>query len=64
MTHATPPPDALLTSRDLTSRLNISHQTICKWTAQGKLPALRLPNGAYRYRKEDIDAWLAARSNR
>jgi excisionase family DNA binding protein len=55
----------LITSRELAEGLNISYQTCCTWTKDGKIPAIRLPgNGGYRYRRSEIDAWLAERSNR
>jgi excisionase family DNA binding protein len=63
MTRATPS-EPLLTSRELCAELNISYQTCCSWSKAAKLPCLRLPDGSYRYRRADIDAWLAARSNR
>jgi excisionase family DNA binding protein len=54
----------LITSRELAAELAISYQTMCAWSKSGKIPALRMPDGGWRYRRADIDAWLAARANR
>jgi excisionase family DNA binding protein len=54
----------LLTSRELSAVLKVSYQTICSWGKAGKLPALRLPDGSWRYRIEEIDAFLIDRTNR
>lgn len=58
----TPTTHPLLTSRDLEQMLSFSYQTVCSWTKAGKIPALRLPNDAYRYRPAEIHAWMAERS--
>jgi predicted site-specific integrase-resolvase len=59
-----PSPTALPTSRDLCVELSISYQTMCAWSKAGKVPAIRMPDGSWRYRRAEIDAWLADRSNR
>ena len=56
-------PTELLTSLDLCAELNVSFQTMCAWSKAGKAPAIRMPDGSWRYRWSEIDAWLAARSN-
>ncbi len=42
-----------------------SAETVLRWTREGKLPAIRLPGGALRYRESDLeaccDAWLTTR---
>ena len=50
----------LLTARVVGEVLGVSSETILRWTRAGKLPAIRLPSGAIRYRESDIDEWLAA----
>jgi excisionase family DNA binding protein len=52
----------LLTAREVGEVLGVSAETILRWTRARKLPAIRLPSGAIRYREADIDEWLAARS--
>ena len=53
---------ALLTAREVAELLGVSAETTLRWTRAGKLPAIRLPSGAIRYREADIDEWLAARA--
>ena len=49
----------LLTARAVGEVLDVSAETVLRWTRAGKLPAIRLPSGAIRYREADIDDWLA-----
>jgi predicted DNA-binding transcriptional regulator AlpA len=56
--------EPLLTSRDVAALLAKTHATVCAWSKAARLPCFRLPDGSYRYRRSEIDAWLAARSNR
>jgi excisionase family DNA binding protein len=51
----------LLTARELAGLLEVSTETVLRWTRRGELPAIRLPGGAIRYRETDLDAWLEAR---
>lgn len=52
----------LLTARELAQRLGVSTDTLLRWTRAGKVPALRLPGGAIRYRPEAIESWLEGRA--
>ena len=52
----------LLTARQVAELLDVSAETILRWTRRGELPAIQLPGGAIRYRRTDLDAWLDARS--
>lgn len=52
----------LLTAREVAEALGMSNETILRWTRAGKLPAIRLPSGAIRYRESDLDQWIAARA--
>jgi excisionase family DNA binding protein len=52
----------LLTARAVGEALGVSAETILRWTRAGKLPAIRLPSGAIRYREADLDEWLVTRS--
>ncbi len=54
--------DRLLTARDVAELLAVSPESVLRWTRRGDLPALRLPGGAVRYRPDELDAWLEARS--
>ena len=57
-------PSTLITSRQLAAELSISHQTMCAWSKRGVVPAIRMPDGSWRYRREDLDKWMAERLNR
>jgi excisionase family DNA binding protein len=50
----------LLTARQVGEILGISPRTVLAWTRAGRLPAVKLPSGAVRYRGDDLDAWLLA----
>jgi excisionase family DNA binding protein len=51
-------PERLLTARELAEYLDVSPETILRWTRRGELPAIKLPGGAIRYRAEVVDQWL------
>ena len=53
---------ALMTAREVADVLAVSTETALRWVRQGKLPAVRLPGGAIRFRAEEIDGWLAERA--
>ena len=48
----------LLTAREVASVLAVSTETVLRWTRAGKLPAIRLPGGAIRFREAEVEAWL------
>ena len=48
----------LLTARELADVLGLSVETILRWVRQGKLPAIRLPGGAIRFREDEVEGWL------
>ena len=45
---------ALLTAREVAELLDVSTETVLRWTRAGKLPAIRLPGGAIRFREDEI----------
>jgi excisionase family DNA binding protein len=49
---------ALLTVKDVSAWLQVKPSTVYVWAAEGKMPALRL-GGLLRFRREDIETWLA-----
>ena len=49
---------ALLTIHDVAQWLTVKPSTLYTWVAQRKMPALKI-QGVIRFRREDIDAWLA-----
>ncbi len=52
----------LLTARQLAGELDVSSETVLRWTRRGDLPAIRLPGGAIRYQRAALEQWLAARA--
>lgn len=50
-----------LTVDQLCDELQIARSTFYQWRQVGKAPrCIRLPNGAIRVRRDDLDVWLAA----
>ena len=52
----------LLTAREVAELIGVSTETILRWTRAGKLPAIKLPGGAIRYRETELDEWLSLRA--
>lgn len=46
--------DQLLTAGIVAEQLGVSPATVLRWTREGKLPGLRLPSGALRYREDEL----------
>jgi excisionase family DNA binding protein len=50
-----------LTVEQVCAELQVARSTFYQWRQVGKAPrCIRLPNGAIRVRRDDLDAWLAA----
>ena len=47
--------DEYLTARDVADRYGVRPKTVLGWTRSGKLPGIRLPSGALRYRASDLE---------
>ncbi len=56
------PPNALLTIDDMAALLRVSTRTLRQWRHEGELPPAFMIAGAVRWRRPDVDAWLAERS--
>lgn len=52
----------LLTARVVADMLDVSTETILRWTRRGELPAIKLPGGAIRFRRDELEAWLEDRA--
>jgi excisionase family DNA binding protein len=52
----------LLTARHVAELLDVSPETVLRWTRRGELPAIKLPGGAVRYRESELDGWLEERA--
>lgn len=56
--YMTPAPD-LLTSAEAADQFNVSVHTVWRWVREDRLrPAVTLPSGRKRFRREDIEAIL------
>lgn len=55
-----PDDDALLTVADLTREWNIGRATFYRWRANGEGPPAITICGRLRFRRRDVEAWLAA----
>ncbi len=55
----------LLTASDVAKRLQLSIKTVQRWLKSGRLPIpyLRLPNGRYRVRVEELDRYVEDQSS-
>lgn len=47
---------ALLRTREAADRLRLCPETVRRHVASGKIPALRLASGQYRFKVSDLDA--------
>ena len=56
--------DELLTSDDVIAELRISRSTLDRLLASGQLKALKIGNGALRFRRADVLAVLQPRPSR
>jgi excisionase family DNA binding protein len=51
--------EQLLTTEQAARYLNVSRRTLARWIQQGLAPpSIKLPSGARRYAKADLDRWL------
>jgi iron complex outermembrane recepter protein len=48
-------PGDLLTTTQAGEMLGVSRWTISRWIGEGRLPAVRLPTGRLRIRREDVE---------
>lgn len=54
-----------LTVDDLCAELGISRSTFYDWRAARKAPCcIKLPNGALRIRRDDLERWLESRTEK
>ena len=55
-----PNPD-LLTTTEAAAYLRVHPETVRTWARQGVIPAVKFGNrGGFRFRREDLDAFLAS----
>lgn len=53
------PEVVLLTTSEVAKILRVDGSTIRRWVAEGRLPAVTLPGGLFRFHLADIEAILA-----
>lgn len=51
-----PNTEPLLTAGDVARLLSVHEETVRRWTREGKMPAVKLPNKTVRYRQADVEA--------
>ncbi len=50
----------LLTPVDVGDRLNLKTARVIRLSREGKLPAIALPGGEFRFDAADLEKWLAS----
>jgi excisionase family DNA binding protein len=53
--------EALLTIREVSELTNLSVGTLYHWISEGRIPVVRFSKRCVRFRKGDIEEWIAAR---
>ena len=63
MSTVSSPSSDLLTRREAAKYLGVAEQTLAAWQSLGRssLPIVRIGTRLVRYRRRDLDAWLAKR---
>lgn len=51
--------DVPLTSKDVARLFSVSTVTVANWADSGKLASFRTPGGHRRFRRADVDAFIA-----
>lgn len=51
----------LLTAREVAALLGIHLVTLYRWTAEGRIPSIKLGNGSLRFLPEHIELFLSKR---
>jgi excisionase family DNA binding protein len=52
--------DAAMTIRDVAAYLNVNEKTVYRLSQRGDLPGFKVA-GAWRFKLDDINAWIEAR---
>jgi excisionase family DNA binding protein len=53
--------EALLTIREVSELTNLSIGTLYHWISEGRIPVVRFSKRCVRFRKSDIEEWIAAK---
>jgi excisionase family DNA binding protein len=54
--------EAVLTPKQVAALFAVAADTVAGWADSGKLPSFRTPSGQRRFRREDVDEFLAITS--
>ncbi len=52
----------LLTLQQAADKMNVKLRTLRSWLEQGKITAIKMPNGGWRIREDWLDNWLDKRT--
>ena len=52
----------MMTTKELAQYLKLHEITVCKYAAEGKIPAIRIGR-VWRFDKDTVDRWIAAGQN-
>ncbi len=55
--------DEILTVQDVATLLKVADKTVYTMAQRGELPAFKV-RGQWRFRRSDLDAWIAAQTRR
>jgi excisionase family DNA binding protein len=53
--------DRLLTAKDAARYLGYSEGTVRNYASEGVIPSVKLPTGGLRFRRSELDVWIASR---
>ena len=59
--HETMPNDDIMTVKELADYLKIAEKTAYRFASEGKVPGFKV-GSAWRFKKEEIDAWIKRQS--
>jgi excisionase family DNA binding protein len=51
-------PESLLTTEEVAAAVRQDTNTVARWARDGLIPAIKLPGGRWRFRREVVDAIL------
>lgn len=51
--------DALITAEELAGVLRVGVATVKTWAREGRYPAVKLPSGEWRFRREDVQELIS-----
>jgi excisionase family DNA binding protein len=60
--HMSTSPDSVLTVKEVADYLRVNQRTVYRLAVEGKLPGFKV-GATWRFKRSDIDAWIAAQSN-